>query len=626
MFLVAANTRQALVGQKEWITTGSSGIQVQFLFSDDWDGLSKFAVFRNAEIEESVITIALPSSNLTELPAANCAAEYVDEKVYVGVYGTDGLGHIIIPTIWVSLGVLKEGAAYEGMDPPQPTPGMWAQILAIAQNAGAENAEAAKAAAEAVQNMGVEAETLAEGSAASVEKTVDQETGAVTLSFGIPRGDTGATGPQGPQGVQGPKGDTGATGATGPQGPQGPKGDKGDTGATGATGATGPQGPKGDTGATGPQGPQGPKGDKGDPGASDAGGVSYDSTETYDEGTVGEKLNELNRQISDVEENKIPELKNAISQLDTDKQDAPSTAGTAGQVLGLDSNLDPVWVNNGGGSGGAVNDVQINGTSIVNGGVANIPFGDNSNQGVIRGRTDRGISFVNGWAQTVPAASNVIKSSDNSYLPVVPSHQHESAFYGLAKAAGDTTQSASSNPVGAYTEEAKAAIQTMLGVNNQMELIKVVELDSDAQSVVIDTDDSSESFNLGSFAVLIKSVGASDATAEGYLKIALNSGNHITHRIADILAGIRKSGSTTSIAVVAHCFDGFGSFGNIIKQDVNSDSVNSDGSFSEIKSYNSATGAFVSPVQSITSIFVGTDNANFKLGAGSIVALYGVRK
>lgn len=201
MFLVAANTRQAIVGQKEWITTGSSGIQVQFLFSSDWDGLAKFAVFRNAEIEESAIPIALPASGLTELPAENCAAEYVDEKVYVGVYGTDGLGHTIIPTIWVSLGVLKEGAAYEGMDPPQPTQDMWAQILAIAQNAGAENAAAAEqsaeeaaASAEAIQDMNVEAETLPEGSTAAVEKTVDPETGAVTLNFGIPRGNQGNPG------------------------------------------------------------------------------------------------------------------------------------------------------------------------------------------------------------------------------------------------------------------------------------------------------------------------------------------------------------------------------------------------------------------------------------------------
>ena len=41
----------------------------------------------------------------------------------------------------------------------------------------------------------------------------------------------------------------------------------------------------------------------------------------------------------------LTQVSNAISQ----KQDAPSTAGTAGQVLGLDSNLDPVWVNQSGG-------------------------------------------------------------------------------------------------------------------------------------------------------------------------------------------------------------------------------------------------------------------------------------
>ena len=230
-------------------------------------------------------------------------------------------------------------------------------------------------------------------------------------------------------------------------------------------------------------------------GASDAGSVSYDPSATYQSGTVGAELQHQSRQLSD-------------------KQDAPSTAGTAGQVLSLDNQLNPVWSTPSGGGGG-----------------------------------------------------------------------------------GDA----------------------------QMELIKVVELDSDAQSIVVDTDDSSASFNLGSFALLVKSVGASDATAEGYLKICLNSNNHRTNRIADIVAGIRISGSFTSIAVAAHCFDGFGSFGNIVKQDV-FDLIYSDGSFSEIRAYNASFGAFVSPVQSITSIFVGTDNANVKLGAGSVIALYGVRK
>jgi hypothetical protein len=115
-----------------------------------------------------------------------------------------------------------------------------------------EGVEAAEGAVQAVQDMGVTAETMAPGSEATVEKTV--EDGVVTLTFGIPRGEQGERGPQGEQGiqgVQGPKGDAGATGATGPQGPQGPQGERGETGATGAMGATGPQGETGPAGAPG---------------------------------------------------------------------------------------------------------------------------------------------------------------------------------------------------------------------------------------------------------------------------------------------------------------------------------------------------------------------------------------
>ena len=94
------------------------------------------------------------------------------------------------------------------------------------------------------ENATAAATTLAPGSAATVSLTSGAD--GKKLTFGIPRGETGAAG---------------AAGATGPQGP---KGDKGDTGSAGATG---PQGPKGDTGATGPQGEKGDKGDKGDVGA-----------------------------------------------------------------------------------------------------------------------------------------------------------------------------------------------------------------------------------------------------------------------------------------------------------------------------------------------------------------------
>ena len=362
MFLVVANTRQALVGQKEWITTGSSGIQVQFLFSADWDGLAKFAVFRNAEIEESVIPIALPASGLTELPAENCAAEYVDEKVYVGVYGTDGLGHIIIPTIWVSLGVLKEGAAYEGMDPPQPTQDMWAQILAIAQNAGAENAEAAeKAAGEAKDavthypkivdgywyvwnsetetwvNTGIRAEGQ---NGYSPEVTITEIEGGhrVTITdedhpqgqtFDVMDGQGGSTGDYdeltnrpringhtltGNQSAADLGLGTYSKPASGI-----PKTDlasdvQASLGKADTALQTAPvQSVAGKTGAVN----------------LGAGDVGFNSSEEYNEGTVGNELSELNRQLSDVEENQIPELKNAISQ----KQDATNYVTLSGTIV-----------------------------------------------------------------------------------------------------------------------------------------------------------------------------------------------------------------------------------------------------------------------------------------------------
>lgn len=59
-----------------------------------------------------------------------------------------------------------------------------------------------------------------------------------------------------------------------------------------------------------------------------------------------------------------------------------------------------------------------------------------------------------------------VKPGVANYLPIVPSNQHAAAFYGLAKAAGDTTQSASSNAVGSYTDNAKASIKAMLGIQD----------------------------------------------------------------------------------------------------------------------------------------------------------------
>jgi len=120
-----------------------------------------------------------------------------------------------------------------------------------------------------------------------------------------------------------------------------------------------------------------------------------------------------------------------------------------------------------------VDDVQVNGTSIVNGGVANIPIAEDSttgNYGLVKLYSAYGLSKVTSgtYAGTMaisPAAVNGhIKPGTNMYKPIVPAYQDASAFYGLAKASGDTTQASSSNPVGTYTDTAKTKIQEMFGI------------------------------------------------------------------------------------------------------------------------------------------------------------------
>lgn len=113
-----------------------------------------------------------------------------------------------------------------------------------------------------------------------------------------------------------------------------------------------------------------------------------------------------------------------------------------------------------------VEDVTIEGNSIVNNGIAEIPIAGIGQLGVAQTNPNFGtISGADGIIRTSLADATKIKTATNTYNPIVPSNQHTATFYGLAKAAGDSTQSSSSNAVGKYTDSAKTAIQSMLGVD-----------------------------------------------------------------------------------------------------------------------------------------------------------------
>ena len=119
------------------------------------------------------------------------------------------------------------------------------------------------------------------------------------------------------------------------------------------------------------------------------------------------------------------------------------------------------------GEAGLIDDVQINGTSIVNNGIANIPFADSTNPGVVKVRSANGVQINNSGELGVVYATDLqLKEADAYYRTISPAIQHKAVFYGLAKAAGDATQASSDNAVGTYTDNAKSAIKTMIGVED----------------------------------------------------------------------------------------------------------------------------------------------------------------
>jgi hypothetical protein len=114
-----------------------------------------------------------------------------------------------------------------------------------------------------------------------------------------------------------------------------------------------------------------------------------------------------------------------------------------------------------------VTDVQINGTSILNDGVANVPIATSTTLGVVIASDGLQMSSAkNGKIMLAPASSAQIKGGIKVNVTNDISKQHESTFYGLAKAAGSDMKDISETTIGIYPDAQKAAIQSMLCVSN----------------------------------------------------------------------------------------------------------------------------------------------------------------
>lgn len=118
-------------------------------------------------------------------------------------------------------------------------------------------------------------------------------------------------------------------------------------------------------------------------------------------------------------------------------------------------------------------DIQLNGTSILNDGIANIPLATTTSLGVVM--TSGNFTMdSNGKLWINNASDNNVKEGTSGTSYLTPSRQHMATFYGLAKAAGDSTQASSSNAVGTYTSGAKTAIRSMLGIESSANFVEEI--------------------------------------------------------------------------------------------------------------------------------------------------------
>lgn len=160
-----------LIGS-EALTAGRTGLLCRAVFDSAWDGLQKTAVFSGARDADVLIrreTFGVPAQCLSK----------AGKSLRVGFYGTDGLGGIVIPTVWVNCGEIMTGAEPSGMSEQEMTPSLAAQIMGAA----------------------------AEASAAVSRLLADADSGR----FNGPKGDPGENGEPGAAGADGADGSDGVT-------------------------------------------------------------------------------------------------------------------------------------------------------------------------------------------------------------------------------------------------------------------------------------------------------------------------------------------------------------------------------------------------------------------------------
>ena len=109
------------------ITAGTVGLEAEFTFDSQWDTLSKILVFKAGE---KVVTKALTGDSCI-VPWE--VLEQPKQWLRVGVYGANGEGTVVIPTLWAEVAVIHTGADPTGDPATDPTLPIWQEAVTLAE-------------------------------------------------------------------------------------------------------------------------------------------------------------------------------------------------------------------------------------------------------------------------------------------------------------------------------------------------------------------------------------------------------------------------------------------------------------------------------------------------------------
>lgn len=132
MKLQVSGSQIEVVEIPEVITAGTVGLPVEFAFDSQWDNLAKTAVFKAGD---RVIAVALEKDTHT-VPWE--VLEKPNLWLCIGVYGANGEGTVVIPTLWAKVAVIHTGVDPEGDSALDPTLPIWQELLTRAE----ENSDA----------------------------------------------------------------------------------------------------------------------------------------------------------------------------------------------------------------------------------------------------------------------------------------------------------------------------------------------------------------------------------------------------------------------------------------------------------------------------------------------------